>query len=1177
MTKYQINIENNNRKEIVIENFKSINDDIESLKVNEQKNHKTFFCDEYYKASLILEKITKNGNVSEIESCNKDHDCKNYKKNKKFNNTNAKNNIIIFSGERGSGKTSAMVSFGKYLENEKTKDEKNCRYKLLEMIDPSYFRKNESILLNVLTVMFKMARIYIEEAKYSEDIENTTSDFNELLRDFDKVFKSVNKMDSIIPEENSLEYLNELSNSIRLNESIYYLTQKFLKLFNDKHEYMVIMIDDLDMNISHASAMLEQIRKFLIHDNILILIATNIEQLQFEIKESYSRYYEKILHPMQNQPSVSVDVDDMATKYLLKLFPPLQRVHIGDASNKLINTNFKIDFFKPNGEKFEDQTIEDDLQRVILNLIWSKTRLLFINEDDQLHPIIPTNLRALHQLIYMLIEMDDIEEDKDENILFKLKNDYIKAQYNYNKFKDYILNIWIPSNVSFDEKKVFDNIPKDLGRINKHFIQSINVIGSKYKKTILIKDIDFEQYLEEKGKNDKFDRDIYTFVSPNDPKFSNANKISDIYNFPSNNTVGDILLLTDKYKTYFEATNQTKFIEAVKIYYTLLLFETMFFSSNKEDEKTKSEPIENDEAGKFDKYFDNISPIQRLIGGTFYFPHYFNLITSSKYDKLKENYLLKESIIKILNNNISIKIQVIDFIQKYQNIPLKFPCKIIKNLIKEFTKEEHKKASEEKLKEVFEDVLKKLTVYILKKLTDEELNKISEDVLKKFTVNALKMFKDKELNKISKDTLKKVFKDELKKLTEEELKKFIEEELKKLTDDELKKLTDDNLKTVLENLLEKYAEGVSKILIKDEFKKFTENIPKNVFEDEHKKFTIEELKKFIEDELKNAIKDVFENAPEELHINAINIVLKNASEDELKNAIEKLYYLNRYNCEHINCRDRNTLNMIMKSIINKPQLNTNKDSEDYLSYFLFNKIEKPNDIFFTLYYGKSRPPRSFGKHIYNTRFKDLDSESNDKNIRFDILSLLVNSLNSKQTIARFGTEYSKILGFDYNQIINWTKKYNNIDKSIPNFILPIYSVDLLLTYLRKIYDISELNLSINENDPVDTCHNEMRKDPTIKNYYINLINLTQNALSKIEPEKVNKELSKTKKTKDGQEDTEANKTSDKGLLEISPLYKNIFIDGFDAFIKLTDDEKKLLRGETNKKKKAKKVKTTPEK
>ena len=278
MSKYQINIENNNRKEIVIEDYKSINEDIESLKINDPENHKTFFCDEYYKASLILDKITKNGSVTDNDSCDKDYDSRNYKNNKKFNNSNAKNNIIIFSGERGSGKTSAMVSFGKYLENEKEKEGKTCHYKLLEMIDPSYFRKNESILLNVLTVMFKMARIYIEEGKYNEDIDNKTSDFNELLRDFEKVFKSVNKMDSIIPEENSLEYLNELSNSIRLNESIYYLTQKFLKLFNDKHEYMVIMIDDLDMNISHASAMLEQIRKFLIHNNILVLIATNIEQ-----------------------------------------------------------------------------------------------------------------------------------------------------------------------------------------------------------------------------------------------------------------------------------------------------------------------------------------------------------------------------------------------------------------------------------------------------------------------------------------------------------------------------------------------------------------------------------------------------------------------------------------------------------------------------------------------------------------------------------------------------------------------------------------------------------------------------------------------------------------------------------------------------------------------------------
>ena len=123
-------------------------------------------------------------------------------------------------------------------------------------------------------------------------------------------------------------------------------------------------------------------------------------------------------------------------------------------------------------------------------MIWNKTRLLYIPEDNQLHPLIPLNLRALRQIIYLLIEMEDVKCEESKGKLFLNKDEYLKAQNNFAIFKDYILNVWIPSNVSFEEKKVFDNIPKDITRVNKHLIQSINIIASKYKNHILLKEND---------------------------------------------------------------------------------------------------------------------------------------------------------------------------------------------------------------------------------------------------------------------------------------------------------------------------------------------------------------------------------------------------------------------------------------------------------------------------------------------------------------------------------------------------------------------------------------------------------------------------------------------------------------------------------------------------------------
>ena len=973
MPEFQITVDTENRRDLVIEKYTDIQEDIELLSKLEKgkdpanREIKTFFCEEYLKANWIVTNIT--NDKEDLKTGEKD-------------SSKVKNNIIVFSGDRGSGKTSAMMSFGKFLEHHK---DGKTRYKLLEMIDPSYFRKNESILLNIITLMFKMAKQYNTQdygsnnefnhyEEFNKKLELDTSKksmFNELLRSFEKVFRSVKRMDSIIPKEDSLEYLNELSDAIDLNRSIHELIKVFLRFFEDGPKYLVLMIDDLDMNVSYAATMLEQIRKFLIHDNIIILFASNMDQLQFEMKESYSKYYDKIIQPTLQTPSISVDVEEMATKYLLKLFPPLQRIHISDAANKLIHTKLEI-----------DGTIRGDLQTVILNLIWRKTRLIFIPENTQLHPLIPTNLRALRQFIYLLIDMEKLDKKEythNKRFIFTNTVQYANAQKNFGIFKDYILNVWIPSNVSFEEKKVFDNIPKDISRINKHLIQSINVIASKYKKSILIKEID-----PIRDAKNKFDRDFYTFVSHNDPKFQHANKISDIFNFPSNNTAGDILLLIDKYKTYFEAANQNTFIEAVKIYYSLLLFETMFFSNIKKDTdgKDRYEVRNSDSVNPETKCFNdliNISNIQKLIGGTLFFPHYFNIIKSSQYDRFK---------------------------------------KIHKEEIK----------------------LRKNFVEILKRNIDEErLIILAKNILFEAEYDEERFSLRRKLSNILRDTNNKG------------------------------------------SLLKRLEEAI--------------NADKSLLDESGSK-------------------------PAENHL------FYNVFDDDVQNK---------------------------------------QSSKENALYVLF----------FILYYGGSRPERSFGIRIYNT--KEIDVNKKNDKYRFDILSLLVNSLNPEQTLARFLYKNKKTIDTDYlellkNRIDKWKNnstlkviiskdnplKSNDIEtkeeeltfeKSDPymqNFILPIYSVDLMLIYLREQFDAAEIGKTFNEPDKVrkmtkKVMEQKIRTPDFIFDYYEKLNSLTKKALNQIEYNvDSNKKISK---------DALDKVIVDWNNIEISTMYQNIYKSGIECFIK----------------------------
>lgn len=564
-------------------------------KQNESKN--LYFLEEYERAINIVKDIirewpceTKTKDLCDRIKCQWDN--------------LPKNNRILFHGQRGSGKTSVTMSVAKSLEGHCIDDN---TFKVLPIINPGYFDADTNILKTIISNMFEMAKCIIRK----EDNDSQRNEHEELLKQFEEVYRLLGCIELPNKEKHTLETLNEISKASGMREAMQKLVDKFIRILPCKAKHLILVIDDVDMSVAYAATMLEQINKFLELDNLLILISANLDQLYNEMREHYSKAFEKTLGDENQSPSI--DVEDLVSKYLLKLFPASHRINVERPVSQLLQTELII-----NSEK------RGDLQKVMLSLIWEKTRLLYIPKDatNTLHPIIPTNLRELAQLINLLQNMDEVEigRDVEKQMLFANKKSYEICERNINTFKNYFLNIWVPTHLSVDEEQVFSNIPSDITEINKHLINSINVIGTKNKKRLMSREVGLDMIVRN-AEDVNIDRDIYTMVSPNDPRFVKANKISDIFNRPSNYSYGDLLLMIDKYETYFESEEDRRFSNAIKIYYSILLFETMFFKSN----NVKYNKTEFD----FDKTKgEDVIPIQRLIGGTVYYPNYFEIITS---------------------------------------------------------------------------------------------------------------------------------------------------------------------------------------------------------------------------------------------------------------------------------------------------------------------------------------------------------------------------------------------------------------------------------------------------------------------------------------------------------------------------------------------------------------------
>lgn len=633
--------------------------------VKEEASTASFFMEEYKEAIEMVNAI--------IALCDsKKEDGKRNGSTK--NESESINNRILFVGQRGTGKTSAMTSFSKGLDDAEIEglddaeidNHKALYFKRLPMIDPSNFDNNTNILLTVITMMFSEAKELMKENGNNEDIISTRES---LLKQFDEAFKSLKAITGSDRPTFTLEGLNEKSRALQMRTGMHNLVKRYIEFYNKTRKtnirYLVLLIDDIDMTVSHVPEMLEQLRKYLDLDNLLIFMSANLGQLYNEMREHYSKAFKETLND-RNQ-ALSIDVEDLANKYLLKLFPTSRRIRVEHSVKQLLNTrleindagiektrtffsnadgsfrgsykkendkysvNFEINDGRVNGETdtIKNEPIKGDLQNVVLSLIWQKTRLLFIPKDanTMLHPLIPTNLRELMQFLDMLTlleEVSNIGEDGKPKLFGNFKA-LEKCEENVRKFKKYILHNWIPNHLSVEEELVFEHIPTDITEINKHLINSINVIGNQHRRELMSREVGLDM-IERNAEDVNIDRDIYTMVSLNDPKFVKANKISDIFNQPSNYSYGDLLLMIDKYETYFESEDNRKFTDAIKVYYSILLFETMFFGS-------KDVIYEKGKLPQDAELEDLLIPIQKLIGGTVYYPNYFEIITDKHFNQ----------------------------------------------------------------------------------------------------------------------------------------------------------------------------------------------------------------------------------------------------------------------------------------------------------------------------------------------------------------------------------------------------------------------------------------------------------------------------------------------------------------------------------------------------------------
>lgn len=495
------------------------------------------------------------------------------------------NNIFAFVGDRGSGKTSCMLSVAKMMaENEKKPipefGENKTEFCVLESIDPSFFDEYTNILDIVLGRMFSDFR-----KKWEDGSQNRINEKNQLLESFEIVKRTIsqmnakkNKDEKFLCEEDNVERLINLGASVNLKSDIYKLIQNYLKFFGKK--FLVVPIDDIDLHSQCAYEMVEQIRKYLIQYNVIVLMALKIDQLDKVVEKAYLKNFSEMLP----KKLLSVDqIADMANKYLIKLIPDSQRFVLPTIE---VMYNRKVEIYKKSektdnsdsdflGEKWErdDSNSGYPARYIVLKLIFDKTRYLFYHMQGATSLIIPHTLREYNHLLEILVSMDDY--DKIALISDKQRNKSV--------FRSYFIHSWCRSNL---ENKDCDFI-KNLFSIADPSIINKTVVQKLYNRFPSLKNADSNE----------------------------IGKIVDEKNKTYNISVGDVNLILRWVRGSLIDFKEKAFIFAIETFYSMRLYE--YYDLRTETElRRKEEKIEKNVLVKND--IDEYSPYEILIGGSFF-------------------------------------------------------------------------------------------------------------------------------------------------------------------------------------------------------------------------------------------------------------------------------------------------------------------------------------------------------------------------------------------------------------------------------------------------------------------------------------------------------------------------------------------------------------------------------
>lgn len=447
-----------------------------------------FFYPVYKRSAELIDEICSYGRNSKRE-------------NNEFEEEYYSNNIIVYCAERGGGKSTAMLSVANALKelssNEKNKIDKvknlfgdmaqMCKFSVLSSIDPTGISSDESFMRIILSRIFSDLRCFWKNHDIDKDMSEKMGKMyarSEIVEKFTECYKLLDVIykRKTVDSDSDLEELTELGDFSRLKNKFMKLVDCYLKQIYGTSDncYLVMLVDDADLNAQKSFEIIEDIRKYCVLPNVIVLMAANMDQMHQIIEQHFIMEFKTLLdYSDKNKGSEAIDArstKEMTVKYLNKVIPTTHQIHLPVISDFIVNfsSSLEVQYISlKNGEKQDVLTYSpNDYQERLLNLIHKKTGVGFVKPEHYLHNFLPGNMRDLTHFLSYFCALPDLDsgcgyadlysavlnDSKDDKEYQYAQSEISKRLNNLDSLQVYFLSNWCDRNLTRKNHKIISEL-----------------------------------------------------------------------------------------------------------------------------------------------------------------------------------------------------------------------------------------------------------------------------------------------------------------------------------------------------------------------------------------------------------------------------------------------------------------------------------------------------------------------------------------------------------------------------------------------------------------------------------------------------------------------------------------------------------------------------------------------